>query len=94
MSNAEITCPVVDYGNDYPNAEGEPLGQVSYAELQTGTVEVHGKDLQASPLSSVPLAREIAGILKEQVATGRFLLGEPQVPMPTAPLPAGGLGLG
>ncbi len=85
VSNREITCPVVDYGRDYPQAEGGPLAEVSYADLQAGQVTVGGKSVPASPLSSVPRAREIAGLLKEWIASGRFTLGEPQMPLPSAP---------
>ncbi|MDW7711379.1 MAG: homocysteine biosynthesis protein [Deferrisomatales bacterium] len=81
VSNREITCPVVDYGRDYPQGEGEPLGEVTYADLQAGTIAVRGKDVPASPLSSIPRAREIAQLLKEWISTGRFTLGEPQVPL-------------
>ena len=85
VSNRDITCPVVDYGRDYPQAEGGPLGEVTYADLQAGAIEVRGKSLPTSPLSSVPRAREIAGHLKEWIGSGRFTLGEPQVLLPTAP---------
>ncbi|GAB4273649.1 MAG: homocysteine biosynthesis protein [Deferrisomatales bacterium] len=85
VSNRELTCPVVDYGRDYPQGEGEPLAEVTYADLVAGAVEVRGKRVPASPLSSLPRAREIAGHLKEWIASGRFLLGEAQVPLPTAP---------
>lgn len=85
VSNREITCPVVDYGRDYPQGEGAPLAEVTYADLQAGTITVRGKELPATPLSSISRAREIAGILKEWVGSGRFTLGEPQVPLPTAP---------
>jgi uncharacterized protein (DUF39 family) len=85
VSNRELTCPVVDYGNDYPNAEGAPLGRVSYAELQGGEITVGDKRIQSSPLSSIPRAREIAVTLKEWLADGRFSLGEAQIPLPTVP---------
>ncbi len=85
VANREITCPVVDYGRDYPQGEGGPLGEVTYADLVGGRIEVRGKSLPTTPLSSLPRAREIAGLLKSWVAEGRFTLGEPQLPLPTAP---------
>ncbi len=85
VSNAEITCPVVDYGRDYPQGEGQPLGEVTYEALQSGRIEVRGREIPASPLSSVSRAREIATTLREWIAAGRFLLGEPQLPVPTVP---------
>lgn len=83
VSNREITCPVVDYGRDYPQGEGEPLGEATYEALQAGSVTVRGKEVPASPLSSISRAREIAGLLKEWIAVGRFTLGEAQVPLPS-----------
>ena len=85
VSNRQITCPVVDYGRDYPMGEGEPLAEVTYADLMSGSVEVRGRGVPASPLSSVARAREIAVCLKEWIASGRFTLGEPQVGLPSAP---------
>jgi uncharacterized protein (DUF39 family) len=90
VSNRDITCPVVDYGRDYPQGEGEPLGEVTYAALQAGTISLRGRDVPSSPLSSIPMAREIAGALKDWIASGHFTLGEPQVPLPSVPW--GGLG--
>ncbi len=87
VSNRDITCPVWDYSRDYPQAEGEPLAEVTYADLFAGRVTVRGKEIEAAPLSSVPRAREIAVALKGEIAAGRFTLGEPQVPLPTAPWP-------
>jgi len=84
VSNKEITCPVTDYGLDYPNFEGEPLAHVNYADLFSGKVTVRGKEIPATPLSSIPRAREIADVLKEWIASGRFTLGAPQLPLPTA----------
>jgi uncharacterized protein (DUF39 family) len=85
VSNHDITCPVVDYGHDYPNAIDNPLAHVSYADLYSGKVTVKGKEIPTSPLSSLPRAREIANELKSWVADGRFELGEAQMPMPSAP---------
>lgn len=85
VSNRDLTCPVVDYGGDYPQGEGGSLTEVTYADLMAGAVEVRGERIPASPLSSLPRAREIAGVLKDWIASGRFTLGEAQVPLPSAP---------
>ncbi len=83
VSNKEIACPVVDYGSDYPNAEGAPLGQVSYADLYSGSIEVAGKKIPSTPLSSLPRAREIADTLKGWIEAGQFTLGAAQEPLKT-----------
>ncbi len=85
ISDKDIFCQVIDYGIDYPAGVARSLGEVSYAELKTGRVEIMGKSVPAAPLSSYPMARRIAGILKEWIASGAFTLGIPQIKMPTVP---------
>jgi len=84
VSDEEIHTQVVDYGNDYPKGEGTKLGQVSYAELKSGTIRFNGQDVPAVPLSSYIRALEIARILKGWIEKGDFLLSEPQELLPTA----------
>ena len=84
LSDKDIYCPVVDYGNDYPSGIGRALGEVSYAELKTGRIEFMGKTIDAAPLSSYPMARTIALELKEWIMKG-FTIGVPQIPLPTVP---------
>jgi uncharacterized protein (DUF39 family) len=83
VSDEEIFTQIIDYGNDYPKGEGVSLGQVSYAELKSGTIHFRGRDVQTVPLSSHIRALEIAHILKEWIEGGEFLLTEPQVMLPT-----------
>lgn len=83
VSDDEIFAPVVDYSDDYPNAKGKPLGYVSYGQLRSGKIEVGGKTIETSSLSSFAKAREIAGILKDWIGQGKFLLGKPTEPLPT-----------
>jgi uncharacterized protein (DUF39 family) len=85
VSDEEILVPVVDYGADYPEGAGQALGYVTYAQLKSGEISVNGKKVTTAPLSSYSAAREIAGILKEWISSGRFLLGEPQETLPSAP---------
>jgi L-aspartate semialdehyde sulfurtransferase len=83
ISDDEIFAPVIDYGDDYPNMKGEPLGYVSYAQLKSGKIEVAGKAISASSISSVAKAREIADMLKKWISDGKFFLGKPTEPLPT-----------
>lgn len=85
VSDDEILVPVVDYGLDYPEGRGAPLGYVTYAQLRSGEITLDGKGVTTAPLSSYSAAREIASILKEWIASGRFLLGEPQETLPSVP---------
>ena len=78
ISDEDLFTQVIDYGNDYPNGKSKSLAQVSYAELKSGSITVKGKEISTVPLSSLVRAREIADTLKNRIAKGKFLLGEPQ----------------
>ncbi len=84
VSDEELFAPIVDYSEDYPKGTGKIMGQVSYAELHSGSFRFNGREVQTVPLSSLPRAREIAEILKKWIGEGGFLLGEPQCFLPTA----------
>ena len=81
-TDKELFASVVDYGDGYPQGEPQELGLVSYAELKSGKIKMLGKEIPASPVSSYFRAREIAGILKEWMLKGEFLLGEPSQLLP------------
>jgi len=83
VADEELFAPLVDYSEDYPKGTGKAVGQVSYAELKSGSFRFNGREVQSVPLSSMPRAREIADILKRWISQGKFLLGEPQYFLPT-----------
>lgn len=78
ISDEEIFTQIIDYGHDYPNGISKSYGQVSYAELKSGHIEIKGEQVPTVPLSSMVRAREIAEILKKWISQGKFILGEPQ----------------
>jgi len=82
VSDKEIFTQIVDYGHDYPNGISKSRGQVSYAELKSGSIEFNGKTVKTVPLSSVVKAREIANMLKEWICSRKFFITEPQVTLP------------
>ncbi len=84
VADEELFAPIVDYSEDYPKGTGKTVGQVSYAELRSGSFRFNGREVQSVPLSSMPRAREIADILKRWIRQGKFLLGEPQHLLPTS----------
>jgi len=84
LTDRDIYCQVVDYGIDYPSAENRSLAEVTYADLKSGEIEVMGRKVPASPLSSYPVARRIAETLKEWVQNG-FTVGVPQMTLPSVP---------
>lgn len=82
VSDKDIFTQVVDYGHDYTNGIARSYGEVSYAQLKSGEIEVNGKKVNTAPLSSVVKAREIAEILKKNISEGRFLLNKPAELLP------------
>jgi uncharacterized protein (DUF39 family) len=82
VSDEEIFTQVVDYGHDYTNGIARSYGEVSYAQLKSGEIEVNGKKVKTAPLSSVVKAREIAEILKKNISDGRFFLNKPAELLP------------
>ncbi len=84
ISDEEIFTQIVDYGNDYPNGISKSYGQVSYAELKSGVIQIDGNPVPTTPLSSVVRARRIAELLKQWISEGSFIIGEPQFTLPDA----------
>ena len=78
ISDAEILAPVVDYSVSYPMLKPDILGEVSYAQLKSGSIMVQGKEVPIASLSSYSRAVEIATTLKEWIQSSRFLrVGSP-----------------
>jgi uncharacterized protein (DUF39 family) len=85
VSDDELIAPVVDYSRFYPTGEGEALlGEVTYAQLKSGSIEVKGKQVPAGCFSSYSKAREVAEHLKSLIQSGGFLLTQPVAPLPGA----------
>lgn len=84
LTDSDIKANVIDYGMDYPDGNYRPVKEVTYAELKSGSVDINGRRVPSAPLSSYPMAKKIAGILRDWVEHG-FTLGVPQVPIPTVP---------
>lgn len=82
LTEEELFAPIVDYSEAYPQATGEIMGEVSYAELRSGKIEVNGKPVTTGCFSSFAKARLVAGVLKEWIRTGRFELTEPVAFLP------------
>jgi uncharacterized protein (DUF39 family) len=82
VTDVDITAPIVDYSEAYPQRKPDILGEVSYAQLKTGAIEVKGKKVPTSSLSSYPKAVEIAEALKSWIKKGSFTLTEPLAALP------------
>jgi uncharacterized protein (DUF39 family) len=79
VSNREIRTTIVDYG--VPRRSRPNFGQVTYAELRSGSIALNGKTIPSAPLSSLHKARKIALTLKDWIAAGEFELTEPVRPL-------------
>jgi len=82
VSDDDIYTQVIDYGHDYTNGIARTYGEVSYAALKSGMIEVNGKQVPTAPLSSLVKAREIAETLKKWISEGSFTLHEPAQLLP------------
>jgi len=83
VTDADISAQVVDYSEAYPNCIPGNLGEVTYAELKSGSILVNGKKVPTAGLSSCVRAREIANLLKGWIESGSFFLTQPVVLMPS-----------
>ncbi|HDL07764.1 MAG TPA: hypothetical protein ENG35_03380, partial [Desulfobacteraceae bacterium] len=83
ISDEDIFTQIVDYGHDYPDGIFKSYGQVSYAELKSGFIDINGERVPTVPLSSIIKARQIADILKDWISQGKFTLGHPQFTLPS-----------
>lgn len=79
VRDRDITVPVVDYG--IPRRDRPSLKMVSYEDLKSGMIDLNGKEVTTSSLSSFHMAREIALELKAEVEQGEFLLSQAVEPL-------------
>ena len=82
IRDRDILAPVVDYSSEYPNATGKVIGHVTYEQLRGGRITVAGQDIEVGAMSSYSMAREIAAVLRDEIARGDFPLSEPISPLP------------
>ncbi|MFQ5835827.1 MAG: homocysteine biosynthesis protein [bacterium] len=83
VKDEEIFAQIVDYSGAYPQAKAGSLGEVSYAQLKSSKIAVQGKEVPTGSLSSYAKARKIAGVLKNWIKKGEFLLAEPVELLPS-----------
>lgn len=77
IRDEDIWTQVVDYSKGYPQCEKGSLGEVNYAELKSGSINIKGRDIPTAGLSSYPKALEIAELLKQRIREKDFFLTEP-----------------
>lgn len=80
LPDEKIFAPVLDYAEQ--SRSRKPVRLVNYAELRSGEIDINGKRVRTSSLSSYRKARAIAQGLKTWIAEGDFLLTEPVARLP------------
>ena len=79
VRDRDIQVSVVDYG--IPRRDRPTLKVVNYEDLKSGRIDLNGKEVTTSSLSSFLMAREIAETLKCSVEKGEFLLTQAVEPL-------------
>ncbi|MGE5397712.1 MAG: homocysteine biosynthesis protein [Chitinophagales bacterium] len=87
VRDEDISCPITDYSEEYPQRKPIGLGLVTYKELKSGSITINGKTVPTTPLSSYAKARKIATTLKEWIQAGDFELTVPVASLPSADAP-------
>ena len=75
LTDEDLRATVYDYAVKHRSRPA--LGQVTYAQLRSGSIEVDGRTVPTGPISSLPVARTVAAELKRWIAEERFTLTEP-----------------
>ncbi len=81
INDADIVTEVIDYG--VSRRERPVLRTVTYEELKSGRIELEGKEVPTSSLSSYLMAQKVAEGLKSRVEHGDFTLSLPIERLPT-----------
>lgn len=75
VTNDKIFTAVFDYSQQARSRS--VLREVSYADLRSGEIDVKGKMVPTSALSSLYKARQIAQLLKTQILKKEFMIEKP-----------------
>ncbi len=82
VRDRDIFGCVTDYAVDYPQKTGKVLARYNYEQLRSGQVELDGKKVAVSSISSYNKALKICRLLKAEIEDGKFLLSEPSQRLP------------
>jgi L-aspartate semialdehyde sulfurtransferase len=87
ISDGEIMTDVLDYG--VARRSRPVIRKVSYEELKSGAIEINGKEVRTSSMSSYFKAKEIADELVQRIKNGTFQLTAPttRIPLNVTPKP-------
>ncbi len=80
ITDDQIVTAMFDYSQ--PARSRTVLEEITYAELRSGEIELKGKRIPTSSLSSLYKARQISQILKSQIQKGAFMIEKPVQSLP------------
>ncbi|HTY91677.1 MAG TPA: homocysteine biosynthesis protein [Methanocella sp.] len=80
VGDADITTTIYDYST--PRRVKPALRDVTYEELKSGMIDLNGKEVKTSSLSSFYKARQVASELKAWIRKGQFFLSLPAQSIP------------
>jgi len=80
IKDEDIKTEIVDYG--IPRRDKPIIREINYKELKSGTIEIKGKTVKVSSLSSLYMARKVANKLKNWIEKGKFFLNPPAERLP------------
>ncbi|TFG05936.1 MAG: CBS domain-containing protein [Promethearchaeota archaeon] len=80
VKDEDIVTEVVDYG--IPRRDRPVLREITYKELKSGNIDLAGKKVKCSSMSSLHHARKIANELKHWIERGEFFLNPPAETLP------------
>ncbi|HPY60628.1 MAG TPA: homocysteine biosynthesis protein [Methanospirillum sp.] len=72
VRDSDIMVSIKDYG--VPSRSRPVIGQVSYADLKSGTIELNNEEITTSSLSSFRRAKMVANTLKRWIEEGQMTL--------------------
>ena len=72
IRNADVKTEIIDYG--VPRLARPVIGEVNYEQLFSGRVDLEGKKIRTSPLSSLKKTHQLLEELKQLIDDGEFYL--------------------
>lgn len=82
VGDEDLWTQIVDYSEAYPDGKVMNLGEVNYAQLRSGMINIDGQEVPTGSISSYPKALEIAKTLKDLIKAGGFFLTEQVAHLP------------
>ncbi len=80
ITDDQILAPIVDFS--IPRRVRPTFGVIDYAQLKSGKIKIEGRTVRVAPLVSLSRSLEIAHLLKNWIATGKFTLTAPVAALP------------